>query len=136
MRKISLIFFLSVFFSVAVNAGTDGENSLSKKNKPETVKDCFETVNRGIFAFNQLLDNTIFEPVAKGYRFIPSPIRTGTSNAFNNLSNLVTVPNNLLQGDIKAAGVSTVRFLVNTTVGIGFTIISAQSEVSELHPTI
>ena len=118
MRKITLILIFSAFFSVAANAGADGDNSLSSKNKPEAVKDCFEKVNRGIFAFNQALDKTIFEPVAKGYRYIPSPIRTGTSNAVTNLSNLITVPNNLLQGDVKTAGVNTLRFVVNTTVGI------------------
>ena len=117
MKKITIVLFLSIFFSVAANAGADGENSLSK-NKPESVKDCFETVNRGIFAFNQFLDGVIFEPVAKGYRYIPSPIRTGTGNAMSNISNLVTVPNNLLQGDIKQAGVNTARFVINTTVGI------------------
>ena len=118
MRKITLIFILSCFFSVAAYAGTDGDNSLSSKNKPESVKDCFEKVNRGIFAFNQALDKTIFEPIAKGYRYIPSPIRVGTNNVVSNLSNLVTIPNNLLQGDIKTAGVNTLRFVVNTTVGI------------------
>ena len=118
MRKIALIFLLSIFFSAAANAGTDGENTLSSKNQPESVNDCFEKVNRGVFAFNQALDKTIFKPVAKGYRYIPSPIRGGTSNALTNLSNLITVPNNLLQGDIKTAGVNTVRFVVNTTVGI------------------
>ena len=118
MRKITLLLILSAFFSVAANAGADGDNSLSSKNKPESVKDCFEKVNRGIFAFNQALDKTIFEPVAKGYRYIPSPIRTGTSNAVTNLSNLITVPNNLLQGDVKTAGVNTLRFVVNSTVGI------------------
>jgi phospholipid-binding lipoprotein MlaA len=118
MRKITLLLLLSVFFSVTASAGTDGDNLLSSKNKPETVKDCFEKVNRGIFAFNQALDKTIFEPVAKGYRYIPSPIRMGTSNAITNLSNLITVPNNLLQGDVKTAGVNTLRFVVNSTVGI------------------
>ena len=117
MRKITLIFFMSIFFSFAANAGSDGENALSK-NKPESVKDCFETVNRGIFAFNQFLDGVIFEPVARGYRYIPSPIRRGTGNAVGNLSNLITVPNNLLQGNIKEAGVNTLRFAINTTVGI------------------
>ncbi len=118
MRKITLILLLSIFFSVTANAGADGDNALLSKNQPEAVNDCFEKVNRGIFAFNQALDKTIFEPVAKGYRYIPSPIRGGTSNALTNLSNLITVPNNLLQGDIKTAGVNTVRFVVNTTVGI------------------
>ena len=118
MRKITLIFLLSILFSFPAFAGTDGENSLSSKNQPEAVKDCFEKINRGIFAFNQALDKTIFEPVAKGYRYIPSPIRGATSNALTNLSNLITVPNNLLQGDIKTAGINTVRFVVNSTVGI------------------
>lgn len=118
MRKISLIVLLSFFFSAVANAGADGDLALSKKNQPEEVKDCFEKLNRGIFAFNQGLDNAIFEPIARGYRYIPSPIRSGTSNALGNLSNLVTVPNNLLQGDIKGAGINTVRFVLNTTVGI------------------
>jgi len=118
MRKIVLIFLLSFLFSVSANAGADGENSLKSKNQPEEVKDCFEKVNRGIFAFNQALDTTIFEPVARGYRHIPSPIRMGTSNALTNFSNLITIPNNLLQGDIKTAGINTARFVVNTTIGI------------------
>ena len=120
MRKLTLILiiFLYTLLSVAAKAGADGENSIASKNQPEKVNDCFEKVNRGIFAFNQALDKTIFEPVAKGYRYIPSPIRAGTSNALTNLSNLITVPNNLLQGEVKAAGVNTLRFVVNTTVGI------------------
>ena len=118
MRKISLIVLLSFFFSAVANAGADGDLALSKKNQPEEVKDCFEKLNRGIFAFNQGLDNAIFEPIARGYRYIPSPIRSGTSNALGNLSNLVTVPNNILQGDFGSAANNTVRFVLNTTVGI------------------
>ena len=49
---------------------------------------------------------------------MPSPIRTGTSNVLDNLSNLVTIPNNILQGEFKKAGVNTGRFLINTTVGV------------------
>ena len=117
MKKITLILTIFFFMSVSANAGSDGENTISKK-QPKPVKDCFETVNRGMFAFNQALDNVIFEPVAKGYRYIPSPIRTGTSNALSNLSNLITIPNNLLQGDVETAGVNTIRFVLNTTLGI------------------
>ena len=82
------------------------------------VKDCFEKINRATFAFNMALDKVLFRPVASGYRKLPSPIRTGTSNALNNLSNLVTIPNNILQGDFKAAGNNSVRFIINTTIGI------------------
>ena len=99
-----------------VNAATDGEISLSEKPKP--VKDCFEKLNRGTFALNQGLDKVIFKPVAKVYRSLPSPVRSGTSNALVNLSSLITIPNNVLQGEFKKAGINTGRFVVNTTVGI------------------
>ena len=102
--------------SSSVNAGTDGENNLSKNPKP--VKDCFESLNRSSFALNQGLDKVIFKPIAKGYRSLPSPVRTGTSNALVNLSSLITIPNNILQGEIRTAGVNTGRFIVNTTIGI------------------
>ena len=87
-------------------------------SKAEEVKDCFEGLNRATFAFNQGLDKAIFEPLAKGYRKLPMPIRTGTSNVLSNLSNLVTIPNNVLQGDLRAAGLNTARLTVNTTIGI------------------
>jgi len=100
-----------------VSADTAVENSLSKKNKGQ-VKDCFEKVNRATFKFNQALDGAIFEPIAKAYRILPSPIRAGTSNAVDNLSNLITIPNNIIQGEFKKAGENTTRLVVNTTLGI------------------
>ena len=117
MKKIILTSLISLMLATNVSAGTDGENSLSKKNSGE-VKDCFEGVNRATFKFNQVLDGVIFEPVAKVYRVLPSPVRAGTSNALDNLSTLVTIPNNILQGNFKKAGVNTGRFIVNTTVGV------------------
>ena len=45
----------------------------------------------------------IFKPLAKGYRMFPQPIRSGTSNALSNLGNVVTIPNNVLQGQFKDA---------------------------------
>ena len=97
--------------------GSDGKNELLKKSNGE-VKDCFEGINRGIFAFNQVVDQALIEPLAKGYRYLPSPIRKGTSNALSNLSLVVTIPNNLLQGDIGLAGKNSLRFVVNSTIGI------------------
>ena len=90
----------------------------SSYGEKEEVKDCFEKINRATFAFNMALDKVLFRPVAAGYRKLPSPIKTGTSNALNNLSNLVTIPNNVLQGDLKAAGNNTIRLIINTTIGI------------------
>ena len=117
MKNFIITFLISIVLAFNVSAGTDGENSLSKKNKGQ-VKDCFEKVNRATFKFNQALDGAIFEPIAKAYRVLPSPIRTGTSNAVDNLSNLVTIPNNIIQGEFKKAGENTTRLFVNTTLGI------------------
>jgi phospholipid-binding lipoprotein MlaA len=117
MKKFLITSLISLMLATNVSADTDGEKNISKKNSAE-VKDCFESVNRATFKFNQVLDNVIFEPVAKAYRVLPSPVRGGTSNVLDNLSNLVTIPNNILQGEFKKAGVNTGRFAVNTTVGI------------------
>ena len=116
------ILILSQLFTLKVLAGSDGTVDIKSKNKAveqtNEVKDCFETVNRGIFAFNKGLDKIFFKPIAKGYRYLPKPIRSGTSNALNNLSNVVTIPNNVLQGQFKEAGINTLRFSINTTLGI------------------
>ena len=117
MNKFLITFLVSLMLASSVNADTDGENNISNKN-PGQVKDCFENINRATFKFNQVLDNVIFEPVAKAYRILPSPVRTGTGNALDNLSSLVTIPNNVLQGEFKKAGVNTGRFIVNTTIGV------------------
>ena len=117
MRKFIIISILAITFTFNVNADTDGENDLSKNNTPQ-VKDCFEKINRATFKFNQAIDGAIFKPVAKVYRVLPSPIRSGTSNILDNLSNLITIPNNILQGEFKKAGENTGRLVVNTTLGI------------------
>ena len=116
MKKFIITSLVTLILISNVSAGIDGEMKLSKKSEP--TKDCFESLNRGTFALNQGLDKVIFEPVAKAYRSLPSPVRTGTSNALDNLSSLITVPNNILQGEFKKAGINTGRFVINTTVGI------------------
>ena len=116
MIKLLKLSLIAILLSTNAFSASDGELELSKKNK--TTKDCFETINRASFTLNQGLDKVIFKPVAKGYRNLPSPVRTGTSNVLDNLSSLITIPNNVLQGDFKTAGINTVRLVVNTTVGI------------------
>jgi len=117
MKKIAIILITTLALTVNTHAASDGE-LLLKKNDPSNVKDCFEGLNRATFAFNQTLDGVLFEPVAKVYRVLPSPVRTGVENSLNNLSHLVTIPNNILQGDFKEAGINTGRFVINTTIGV------------------
>ncbi len=116
-RKLILISVVILISSFNANAGSDGDLVL-KKNEPGEIKDCFEKLNRATFAFNQALDGVVFKPVASAYRFLPSPVKSGVSNSLDNLSNLLTIPNNILQGEFKKAGVNSGRFVINTTVGI------------------
>ena len=117
--SIIIIIVFSQFQYLNAIADSDGEVEVSsKENNNKEVKDCFESINRGIFAFNQGLDKIIFKPLSKGYRKLPQPVRSGTSNVLGNLGNVVTIPNNILQGQIKDAGINSFRLIVNSTLGI------------------
>ena len=123
MLKKLTILILTIFLSAFnANAGSDGELELNNKEETKQIKDCFEKLNRATFAFNQGLDKAIIKPLAEGYRNLPDPVQRGTSNAVKNLSNLITIPNNILQGDVRLAIINTGRLLVNTTVGLLGTI--------------
>ena len=119
LLSVFIILLLSSINSQAI-AGDDGKIKLNGNgnNGYTEINDCFEKVNRGIFAFNQVLDNIIFKPLAKGYRIFPQPIRSGTSNVLSNLGNVVTIPNNVLQGQFRDAGVNSARFVINSTLGV------------------
>ena len=91
---------------LVVSANADAEN------------ECFEKVSRGIFKFNQGFDNIILEPVAKVYNKLPEPIKNGTGNFTSNIATLLSIPNHLLQGELRLAGHATGSFVVNTTIGI------------------
>ena len=105
MFKKLIILTLSIFFlTLNANSASDGELTLNKDEEKKQIKDCFEKLNRATFSFNQGLDKAIIKPLAKGYRKLPDPIQKGTTNAVKNLSNLITIPNNLLQGEIGLAG--------------------------------
>ena len=113
LKKIAIILIATFALVSNSNASSDGELIL-KKNNPSEIKDCFEGFNRASFAFNQGLDKIILKPVSNVYRKLPSPVKTGVSNSLDNLSNLVTIPNNLLQGDLAQAGINTGRFLITS----------------------
>ena len=84
----------------------------------QSAEECFEGTSRAIFKFNLALDDIILEPLAKGYNKLPSPIRDGTSNFTSNIGTLLSIPNNILQGELKQLGHTVGSFAINTTVGI------------------
>ena len=78
----------------------------------------YDIDSRAIFKFNMALDDIVLEPLAKGYNKLPSAIKSGTSNFTSNIGTLISIPNNILQGNFKQLGHSVGSFAVNTTVGI------------------
>ena len=87
-------------------------------NFAKAADECFEGTSRAIFKFNMMLDDIILEPLAKGYNKLPSPIKTGTGNFTSNIGTLLSIPNNIMQGNLKQLGHSVGSFTINTTVGI------------------
>jgi phospholipid-binding lipoprotein MlaA len=89
-------------------------------NAPRSPQDPWESFNRGVYKFNDALDRAVAHPVAKGYvKVVPSPIRTGVHNFFENLNTPTVMINDALQGKFLAAGNDLGRFLLDTTVGVG-----------------
>ena len=84
----------------------------------KATEECFENTSRAVFNFNMAFDDAVLEPIAKGYNKLPDPIKTGTSNFTSNIGTLLSIPNNILQGNFKQLGYSVGSFAVNTSVGI------------------
>jgi phospholipid-binding lipoprotein MlaA len=82
------------------------------------AEECFEKTSRAIFKFNLAFDDVILEPIAKGYNKLPKPIKNGTGNFTSNIGTLISIPNNILQGNFKQLGHSVGSFLVNTSIGV------------------
>jgi len=105
-KRLHIFIYSVLFVALSVNANA------------QTEKECFEKASRGIFKFNQGFDNVILEPAAKLYNKLPEPVRNGAGNFTSNIATLLSIPNHLLQGEIKSAGHATGSFLINTTVGV------------------
>ena len=102
LKKIAFILTITAF-------------SISNANATD---ECFEKTSRAIFKFNMAIDDIILEPIAKGYNKLPSPIKNGTSNFTSNIGTLLSIPNNLLQGNFEQLGHSVGSFVINSSVGL------------------
>ena len=101
--RITVVVLMTMFFQ-ATNANS--------------AEECFEKTSRAIFKFNMAFDDIVLEPISKGYNKLPSPVRTGTSNFTSNIGTLLSIPNNILQGNLTQLGHSVGSFAINTTVGV------------------
>ncbi len=133
-NKICSIFFIifilfpfNVFGSASDQVNTEPDDFETSEVEDE-IYDPIEPINRAIFSFNNVADKVVLEPIAKGYKKLPSPIQTGISNFLSNLRTPLVVINQILQGQGENAAQSTGRFLVNSTVGV-FGLIDVAEKV-------
>ncbi len=85
-----------------------------------TIADPLEPVNRAIFVFNDKAYFWVMKPVAQGYgAVVPEGVRVCIRRFFSNLGTPIRFANNLLQGKVKGAGAELLRFLIDSTMGIG-----------------
>lgn len=99
--------FVALFFALLVSG-------CATTNGP----DPWEGLNRKTYAFNDALDTAVLKPVAQGYvKVVPGFAREGVSNFFDNLDDIGTALNNVLQGKPKEGISDAGRFVVNTVFG-------------------
>jgi phospholipid-binding lipoprotein MlaA len=83
-------------------------------------EDPWEPVNRKVFGFNETVDDYVFRPIANGYRWVvPDPLQIAVGNVFSNLNDIPVTLNNLLQLKFSNALTSSMRVIVNSTLGLG-----------------
>ena len=93
----------------------------------EEVNDPFEDFNRKTFEFNENVDEKLLKPVAKFYSNFPPKVKNGVSNFFNNLEDVETSINQILQGKPKKSINDITRFIINSTIGlVGFIDVASK----------
>lgn len=104
------------------NAGNGDDDDFTQVEEKDkiVISDPLEKLNRGVFWFNDKFYFYLLKPVAKGYRaVVPEKARVSVSNFFSNLAAPIRIVNSALQLKGEDATNETVRFLVNTTIGVG-----------------
>jgi len=119
-KNINIIIILSLLFSTSLVFSDE-------------VSDPFENLNRKTFEFNEKMDEKIAKPIAQTYSQLPPKIKKGVSNFFDNLEEVDTFVNQLLQGKPKESINDLTRFLINTTIGLGGFIDVASKMGLERH---
>lgn len=108
-------------------SGFAEEEGAATPAPPQNI-DPYETFNRPMFYFNDWLDRLVLKPVASAYnKILPTPLRKGISNFYNNVDMIPTILNDLLQGNFYQATSDTWRFGVNSTIGLlGFFDVASE----------
>jgi phospholipid-binding lipoprotein MlaA len=96
------------------------DNFVAASDSAMDVYDPLESWNLGVYHFNYHLDQWVMLPAVRGYTYVtPKLARTGVSNFFNNLGDLPSLANSVLQLKGERAMRTSARLLFNTILGVG-----------------
>lgn len=121
---VSIVVTLLTFVFIATTRASDTEKQTTIEPPPEEetiiISDPLEPINRFFFQFNDKMYFWVVKPVGTVYKtFIPTGVRTGIKNAFNNLRAPIRLVSCLVQGRFSAASTEVERFVINSTLGVG-----------------
>lgn len=114
----SLVSLIAVFASGCSHTPVSDTRQGPCDSVPYALHDPAESVNRGIFSFNRVLDDYAIAPVARGYRHLPDFFQDGVHNFVANFGEPKVFINDLLQGNGQRSVTTFGRFVINTTVGV------------------
>lgn len=110
-----IIIVLSLCFAILQGCATTAKNS----DQDLDPIDPHEKVNRASYNFTDRVDRLVFEPVVNVYiDYVPNAAQRSIGNFYDNLSYPNVVLNSFLQGKVKQGAEDTLRFFVNSTVGL------------------
>ena len=119
MKSKLVLFLVLILFTLSGCATATQDKVIAEAIVTQKVSDPLEPVNRAIFSFNTVFDKFAVRPIAILYRgVLPEFVRNRIAYSLDNLSMPITTINNIFQLEFGKAGVSTARFVINSTIGI------------------
>ena len=120
MRLVLPHLLLAAALSLGACATPPPANDVDAVEEYRQNNDPLEPTNRVFYAINNGIDTVVLRPVAQGYRaVVPGVIRRPIRNVLSNISSPVLFANDVLQAKPRRAGDTLMRFLINTTAGVG-----------------
>ena len=119
---LGLVLLGGVALPVQANSWASGPDPLFDEefeDESAGFPDPLEPINRPIRAFNRVVDRFLLNPITQAYGFVvPGPLKKSIRQVFDNAHAAPVIANDIFQGEWKDAGVTSARFLVNSTIGL------------------
>ncbi|MDP9097247.1 MAG: VacJ family lipoprotein [Pseudomonadota bacterium] len=101
----------------ATKPAPDDQLALAEYNESN---DPFEPTNRFFYRVNDGIDTYALRPAAVAYRtVVPGVVRRPIHNLLSNMASPVIFANDVMQTRPQRAGTTMMRFIINTTAGVG-----------------